>query len=319
MPAPANLNAERLSSSSLRLTWSEVAGANEYNVYRSQGESGKFTKINGTPVPQAELQYDDKNLLPDTVYWYKVVGLVKGAEQTMSKALSFELKGADDLNTKGMEQYKAGKYKEAEELFRQAIKNNPEHKYAYYNLACMLTLQLSGSNDELLHLAINPDSKLYEIKGMLLKAIELDPGAAGNAKTDGNLKRLRDTGLIDMWIGGSGDSSAEEQMIIKLMETVYWKNEKSKFDYKDFIAFRNDNSFMLVVVKEINPNGYPPHDTFTGKYKVALNGAIKLEYDNGRKTQFTIDKDGSIVFGEFLFTPEIHPGIEEMVLLGIAD
>ncbi|MCP4121333.1 MAG: hypothetical protein GY751_06230, partial [Bacteroidetes bacterium] len=72
--------------------------------------------------------------------------------------------GAKDFNETGMKYYKQKEYPKAEDLFRCAVKEDSDNARAYYNLACLLSLQYEGENG----------SRIREIVSSLKKAIELN-------------------------------------------------------------------------------------------------------------------------------------------------
>jgi len=70
LPKPASVSARRVSSGSIKLSWSGVAGATSYEVYRSASANGAFTKVAQT----ASLSYTDKKLRRGRKYFFKVRG-----------------------------------------------------------------------------------------------------------------------------------------------------------------------------------------------------------------------------------------------------
>jgi fibronectin type 3 domain-containing protein len=65
---PANLKAARLSSTSIKLTWSSVPGASGYELYRSTSSSGKYYFIKRT----SSLYYTNSGLTKGKTYYYKL-------------------------------------------------------------------------------------------------------------------------------------------------------------------------------------------------------------------------------------------------------
>jgi hypothetical protein len=66
---PKNVKATAESSSSIKITWSEVSGTYiSYNVYRSKSSSGKYEFIDDT----YSTSYTDRGLDSNTTYYYKV-------------------------------------------------------------------------------------------------------------------------------------------------------------------------------------------------------------------------------------------------------
>lgn len=63
-----DVDAEALNTSSIKVTWNEISGAYDYNIYRSLTEDGVYEKIGDTEEPE----FVDKNLDHSTTYYYKV-------------------------------------------------------------------------------------------------------------------------------------------------------------------------------------------------------------------------------------------------------
>lgn len=68
LAAPSQKAPVSISCSSVRVSWSEVYGANSYEVYRSASASGNYVKAGSTAL----LSYTDGGLTPGTAYFYKV-------------------------------------------------------------------------------------------------------------------------------------------------------------------------------------------------------------------------------------------------------
>lgn len=84
--APAQLNAGLASYNSVSLKWSNVNGANGYNIYRSESKNGTYVKIN-TPAVTA-LSYKDTGLDAGKTYYYKVTA-VKGSNESQKSGSCF--------------------------------------------------------------------------------------------------------------------------------------------------------------------------------------------------------------------------------------
>jgi fibronectin type 3 domain-containing protein len=67
-PVPANFKASRLSSTSIKLTWSSVTGANGYEIYRSTTSAGTYSLLKGT----TSLYYTNSSLATGRTYYYKL-------------------------------------------------------------------------------------------------------------------------------------------------------------------------------------------------------------------------------------------------------
>ncbi|WP_179195975.1 SpoIID/LytB domain-containing protein [Bacillus sp. OV166] len=65
---PANFKAARVSSTSFKLTWSAVAGASGYELYRATSSSGAYTLLKST----TSLYYTNSGLTRGRTYYYKL-------------------------------------------------------------------------------------------------------------------------------------------------------------------------------------------------------------------------------------------------------
>ncbi|WP_180247630.1 SpoIID/LytB domain-containing protein [Bacillus sp. AFS031507] len=65
---PANFKSARVSSTSFKLTWSAVAGASGYELYRATSSSGAYTLLKST----ASLYYTNSGLTRGRTYYYKL-------------------------------------------------------------------------------------------------------------------------------------------------------------------------------------------------------------------------------------------------------
>jgi uncharacterized repeat protein (TIGR02543 family) len=66
--APASVSSWRASYNSITVSWSAVAGATRYEVWRSTSASGGYKRI----ITTASLHYTNKGLTTGTAYYYKV-------------------------------------------------------------------------------------------------------------------------------------------------------------------------------------------------------------------------------------------------------
>lgn len=71
LTAPSLSYIKAASSSSLKLAWSEVSGADGYQIYRSQNETSGFKKV-ATVKGDSTVTYTDSGLEAGTDYYYKV-------------------------------------------------------------------------------------------------------------------------------------------------------------------------------------------------------------------------------------------------------
>jgi hypothetical protein len=82
--APKNVKAVAQSSSSIRISWNAVSGADEYNVYRSTSSSGYFSYRGYT----RSTSYTDSGLSSNTTYYYKVSAENDNGESAQSSSVS---------------------------------------------------------------------------------------------------------------------------------------------------------------------------------------------------------------------------------------
>ena len=75
---PVNLRAEALSSDTIATSWSSVAGAQAYELYRSTSEPGPYELI-GTST---STQFMDVGLSPGTTYYYRVVAVDENGDRS---------------------------------------------------------------------------------------------------------------------------------------------------------------------------------------------------------------------------------------------
>lgn len=90
--APTGVTAAPLSSSSISLSWSPVAEAASYKVYRSDNASGSYREA-GTPTAPP---YTDTGLASNTAYYYKVSAVNRaGEESPQSSSVSAKTSSPD--------------------------------------------------------------------------------------------------------------------------------------------------------------------------------------------------------------------------------
>lgn len=72
LPAPLNVNIEKLKEEQINLSWSKVEGATNYMIYRSDNKEKGFKKIGET----AKVKYTDKNARGGALY-YRIIAVKK--------------------------------------------------------------------------------------------------------------------------------------------------------------------------------------------------------------------------------------------------
>jgi len=84
LESPTGLAVASVTSTSIRLKWNAVDGAQKYRVLRSGDPNGAFTEVGVSGEPS----YTDKSLKPSTAYWYKVVAISGSRESAESSVIS---------------------------------------------------------------------------------------------------------------------------------------------------------------------------------------------------------------------------------------
>ena len=70
LPAPGSVTAESVSSTSIRVSWDEVTGAEGYEVWRSDTEDGDYTNLTESGTPNTS--YTNTGVTTGQTYYYKV-------------------------------------------------------------------------------------------------------------------------------------------------------------------------------------------------------------------------------------------------------
>ena len=84
--APTGLAVSSLTVDTVNLTWTAVADAAGYNVYRSTSSDGTYTKINTVPVTSSS--FTDTGLTDSTTYYYSVTAVNLIGESEFSAEVS---------------------------------------------------------------------------------------------------------------------------------------------------------------------------------------------------------------------------------------
>jgi len=87
---PTGVTASAQSSSSIKISWTKVSGADEYNVYRSTSASGSFSYRGYT----TSTSYTDTGLTANTTYYYKVTAENDYGESAQSSYASATTSGS---------------------------------------------------------------------------------------------------------------------------------------------------------------------------------------------------------------------------------
>ena len=83
---PANVRVTASTTNSVSLAWNTVSEASGYNVYRSVGENGTYTKINTSSITATS--FTDTGLSSYSTYYYKISAIINNIERDMSVFVS---------------------------------------------------------------------------------------------------------------------------------------------------------------------------------------------------------------------------------------
>ncbi|OVE76839.1 hypothetical protein BVX98_04580 [bacterium F11] len=169
----------------------------------------KKNKAGDAPITVA---YYEKNLGPE---WAK-----ERLFKVLREAGAIEPDKKTNFNTLGYREYKKGNYRKAEELFERAIRLNPKHVLAHYNLACTraLLLEQEGGYE------MGPNYLDTIIKSVK-KSIELDPKRKKRALEDSDLRVIHGT-IYFRVLKGELDLNSDA-IIMKLIKEQPWTNDDS--------------------------------------------------------------------------------------------
>ncbi len=78
--APIHVSAETISFDQINISWEKSNNIDRYNIYRSTGPDGPYTRVDFTYNPY----YEDKGLSPNTRYYYKITQIVSFGESSFS-------------------------------------------------------------------------------------------------------------------------------------------------------------------------------------------------------------------------------------------
>ncbi|MCD8511681.1 MAG: fibronectin type III domain-containing protein [Bacillus sp. (in: Bacteria)] len=68
---PGNVKGQRVSASSMELSWSRVNGANGYEIFRATSSTGSYSRV-GRVTNGSTVKYVDKGLMKGRTFYYKV-------------------------------------------------------------------------------------------------------------------------------------------------------------------------------------------------------------------------------------------------------
>ena len=86
-PVVSNVKTSVINYKTAKISWSPVAGAEGYNIYRSDSQKGAYRKI-ASVNGQSSMSYNNTSLKTGKKYFYKVAAYKDGVESIMSNVVS---------------------------------------------------------------------------------------------------------------------------------------------------------------------------------------------------------------------------------------
>jgi hypothetical protein len=194
---------------------------------------------------------------------------------------------AQEYNRQGMWAYWRFDWKTAEELFRKALKEVPDHKLANYNLACVLSLRLSQDRFSWLR-EIRPGQDPWD---QLARAIEVDPEAARKAAHDPDFANIRLTPRFQMLIGADLKDTRLIELLL-IVQGEWFGGPCGAWCGNNLIFFENGE-----VTKKILHDDGTGHGMFEyehGRYSIR-DGVINIRYDSGQVAEGGFVTEGHLV------------------------
>ncbi|MFZ1947307.1 MAG: tetratricopeptide repeat protein [bacterium] len=193
-------------------------------------------------------------------------------------------------NLRGMEFYRQRQYDSAAACFRAALKENPSHKLAAYNLACALALRLSRDHSEW---DVGEDSRQDPFQA-LERAIEIDPEAKFKAAHDGDFATVRLMPRFQMLIGA--DLKNPRLVEIILVGTGEWFGRICGSWCGDHLLFFETGEVQKKIATQ-DEKGRNVIRYVSGRYSVDDLGVITLEFPSGQVLHGQFTEDGALQFG----------------------
>lgn len=82
-----SIKVKKSSPGIVKISWKEIAGADGYQIYRKEGENGKYSRIKTIRSP-GTVSYQDKKAVPGKAYYYKVRAFMKLSSGTRFSSYS---------------------------------------------------------------------------------------------------------------------------------------------------------------------------------------------------------------------------------------
>ena len=198
---------------------------------------------------------------------------------------------AQTCNLKGMEAYRLSRWDEAAQWFREALKDDPNHKFANYNLACVLARLLSSDHRTWEMVGADPDN--YSPFEQLKRAIAVDPEAGRKAAHDPDFVTVRLTPEFQRIIGA--DLNAPDLIKILLVAQCEWFGRQcGAWCRQDLIFFETGEVKKRIFT--VNERGQNVIEYRDGRYSVE-SGAVILRFGVEEALQGRFAEDGALEVG----------------------
>jgi tetratricopeptide (TPR) repeat protein len=204
---------------------------------------------------------------------------------------------AQSYNLQGMNAYRQFKWKAAEELFRKALREDPDHKLANYNLACVLSLELGGNHYPVDVEEGGPNDPLEQ----LARAITVDPDAARKAAHDPDFTNVRLMPRFQILIGA--DLTDPRLLEIILVAQGEWYGPRCGAWCGDNIFFFADGQVQKEIFKE-DEEFHHVLEYVPGTYSIEA-GVITVRFGSGEAVRGRFAEDGELHLGNdrYAITP----------------
>jgi len=196
---------------------------------------------------------------------------------------------AQAYNLNGMEFYHQRRYDEAEACFRNALKEDPSHKLANYNLACILSLKLTRDH----WLWRFEDGDGDDPFAQLERAISVDPDAARKAALDPDFLNIRLTPRFQALIGADlGNPDLIKAILVAQAE--WFGIPCGAWCGNDLLFFETGRVFKRIYTQERGPHELKYE---AGEYSVEA-GTITIRFPSGEVLRGRFDEAGDLQTGD---------------------
>ena len=216
---------------------------------------------------------------------------------------------ARELNSAGMEKYKARQLVEAIGLFRSAIETGEKEAplstrekvertrtlaLAHFNQACAQSLLRKAGK------VCDGDAYRSAITGHLEKAVALDPGRLDRVAVDKDLESIRDTLAYQSMLGRS--VKREKDLPALLAKVKWWSPGAGAFGSLSQLTFAAGGG-VIEGLRGVDPEG-GRESAKSLKGKWTLTGRRLSVTIDGKNREGTLGEDGTLELGGVVYKDE---------------